>query len=1007
MATRYYFPYGPSAPAAPIDNVAIASAWEPAGAAFGRGYLVTRKRGTPLLSESGSGFIETATNISNKVHRQFVSDPIVGDQLIDGTFTLVLRCGEGSSGGTNANADNSLQCTIRVVSGDGNTVRGTLYGGHTTALNQTAGAVGQEMSTSTTSRLFNAIPVTAVSALNGDRIVVEIGHRYHNTTNVAYFSWLNFGDPNIADLPVAITNTAAPGWFELSANIGHKLSGDSGSGISATDSFASSSRKVGQGTGAITAVSAIPNSSGAVAASSLLNVSFDGTDMATVTTTGTNLSAVNIPATSTVTHRASGAWKNQFVKVVTVATATNPNMTAAISPARSNVFARFYIRYYANPAAAVAVFYMKGTSSATRLNMQILTDGKVALFNGTSIVATSSGALTKNKWIMIQAAYKGSTVELKTFEGSSTTTPSKTLTGASNATDTISSVQFGPSGNIANFVLDFDEAAFDSASYPPPILRVGGTGALEATSNLVAGVGRKIAKGAWGIFSYETTLTSVGGKRAILKKSGSGSISATSVVNSSGRKVAKSSIMLSAISSLTRSGRKVAKGLAAVTGLASVNSTGKKIARGSIAISGTSGTASGTGKKSVVGSGQVSALSVYAVNGKKIAVGGPSLPLVATVTTLGSSGQKSKVFVTGSISSSAVLSALGRKVGKGFGVVANTLVATGTGRKIVGGNGNVFDQFVLSAAGGRNTNYAQGTGLLKGVILASSTGRKVAKGNSGLSSASNISRSTRKVAKGSAFLAGASAGPNSFLGRKVAKGNQTINGYAGVSLIGSKTAQNGQSITHGFANLNMSWGYTKRSGSGVSVLNGHLNSIGDTSRFGSGLVTGFGSLNSSGAAKQISTGDGQLTATGFLATSPGKKYVGGSGVIAHVLVTHSLGIKAARGQGGMVSGGGLAARGSKVATGSARALVGEGDVNAWGKKIARGSVGLIASTNVTSIQGSHNKQGFGQLTATGMIYAFGHKRNPRNPIKIGKKHHARLIHSNIGLAIPLGGFQED
>lgn len=1007
MATRYYFPYGPSAPAAPIENVAISSAWEPAGAAFGRGYLVTRKRGTPLLSESGSSFSETATNISNKVHRQFVSDPIVGDQIIDGTFTLALRCGEGSSGGTNANADNSLQCTIRVVSNDGSIVRGTLYGGHTTALNQTAGAVGQEMSTSTTSRLFNAIPVTAVNALNGDRIVVEIGHRYHNTTSIAYFSWFNFGDPLIDDLPVAITNTAAPGWFELSANIGHKLSGDSGSGIVATDSFAADSKKVGKGTGEITAVSSIPNSSGAVAASSLLDVSFDGTDMATVTTTGTNLSAVNIPATSTVTHRASGAWKKQFAKIVTGTTATNPNMTAAISPARSNVFARFYIRYYADPSTAVAVFYMKGTSSATRLNMQILTDGKVALFNGTSIVATSSGALTKNKWIMIQAAYKGSTVELKTFEGSSTTTPSKTLTGASNATDTISSVQFGPNGNIANFVLDYDEAAFDSASYPSPILRIGGTGALEATSNLVAGVGRKIAKGAWGIFSYETTLTSVGGKRQILKKSGTGSLTASSALNSTGKKIAKITIGISAVGGLTPIGKKIAKGSTSLPGTAAVNVFGKKIARGSISITGISGTASGTGKKYVVGSGTVSALAVYAVNGKKIARGGPSLPLTATVTALGSAGQKGKVFVTGSITSAGVLSSLGRKVGKGFGVVGNTIVATNTGRKLVSGEGNVFDQFVLTAVGARNANYFQGTGLLEGIVSATSTGRKVAKGTSGVSGNSTMTRNSFKIAKGWSQITAATSGPNSFLGRKVARGAQAITGIVGAAVIGSKTAQNGQSIVHGFVNLNMSWAYTKRQGSGVTVINDYLTSAGRVIHRGTGLITGDAAWASSGAARQISSGNGQMSGVGVLTSASGKKYVGGSGSISHILVTHSLGVKVAGGSGVSVSGSSLASGGFKVASGHVELLGDSDGVTASGSKIASGSVGLSGFAHTSSFQGPHSKQGFGQLTATGIIYAFGHKRNPRNPIKIGKKHHARLIHSNIGLAIPLGGFQED
>lgn len=112
-----------------------------------------------------------------------------------------------------AAADNSLQCIIRVMDRDLTTVRGVLYAGHSAALNSTPGALGEEMSTPFTNRstrIFDSVPVTSVSALDGDRIVVEMGYRAHNTVTTPYSSTLRL-DPvggTDRDLTSGLTGSA-------------------------------------------------------------------------------------------------------------------------------------------------------------------------------------------------------------------------------------------------------------------------------------------------------------------------------------------------------------------------------------------------------------------------------------------------------------------------------------------------------------------------------------------------------------------------------------------------------------------------------------------------------------------------------------------------------------------------------------------------------------------------------------------------------------------------------
>jgi len=207
--TRFYLPASGTAPVSP----GFGSPWNVTTSAT-RGPAPTSKSGT---SFSGAvNFSETSATRINRLARQWVSDRFgAGD--ISGTFSVVVLCLESS---TNANL--SLQCVIRVVSEDGATVRGTLYAGHAlTTEVATAGAIGQEMGTGALTRIFNAVAVTPVTAQNGDRIVIEIGYRAHNTSASSYVGSFQWGDPTgTADyaLTASLSTNLVP-WVELSATL--------------------------------------------------------------------------------------------------------------------------------------------------------------------------------------------------------------------------------------------------------------------------------------------------------------------------------------------------------------------------------------------------------------------------------------------------------------------------------------------------------------------------------------------------------------------------------------------------------------------------------------------------------------------------------------------------------------------------------------------------------------------------------------------------------------------
>lgn len=212
MATRFYLPSSGAAAVSP----AFDAEWERTADAD-RIACVTAKSSTAMTTKT---FEESTASAHDVLARQYVSAPLSGAQTITGTVKGQARAAEND---LEINARSQL--IIRVVSNDGATVRGTLLAADT-------GALANEWATALTNRFFPRTAgsaLTSVAALDGDRIVLEIGTRAHASPLAADQYSIRFGDTGAADLAEDETTTAdnVP-WIELSQTLTF-----AGAGISA------------------------------------------------------------------------------------------------------------------------------------------------------------------------------------------------------------------------------------------------------------------------------------------------------------------------------------------------------------------------------------------------------------------------------------------------------------------------------------------------------------------------------------------------------------------------------------------------------------------------------------------------------------------------------------------------------------------------------------------------------------------------------------------------------
>jgi len=118
--------------------------------------------------------------------KAWMSPKLNGDQTIAGTLTVILDTNEG-------NAAHNMMPRIRVYvwKGDDSGVRGTLYADANSATESDATDGSKQT-------FFNAVSLTSVAALNGDRIVIEVMAYNNNTKTVAYVHKISFADSGTA-----------------------------------------------------------------------------------------------------------------------------------------------------------------------------------------------------------------------------------------------------------------------------------------------------------------------------------------------------------------------------------------------------------------------------------------------------------------------------------------------------------------------------------------------------------------------------------------------------------------------------------------------------------------------------------------------------------------------------------------------------------------------------------------------------------------------------------------
>jgi hypothetical protein len=214
MTTRFYF----RTPLTSDIGITPSPLWE-----LTAGYVTGRLTPEPIgsyqyaqditVSSAGAG-----TAPRDMLAAAFLSDPLDA-QTLSGTFSMVLGVGQNA-----ASDDEFMQVIIRVLSGDGLTVRGTAYSGSAlTTVSTTPSAVNYEAATGVWSHYLLNVALSNVNIQQGDRISVEVGSRITQSTTSAGFTTRYTSRDDGVDLPLTadrgiFENNIRP-WIEFSADL--------------------------------------------------------------------------------------------------------------------------------------------------------------------------------------------------------------------------------------------------------------------------------------------------------------------------------------------------------------------------------------------------------------------------------------------------------------------------------------------------------------------------------------------------------------------------------------------------------------------------------------------------------------------------------------------------------------------------------------------------------------------------------------------------------------------
>lgn len=198
MATKLYA----RANVAPSVSPAFNASWSSTTFGVRRRLIAAKESATETLSGTLPG--EPADTLACML----VSDPLDGDQTLSGTWNMVMR---GRELAAEDNVNRRFR-SIRVFTNDGSSVRGTALTLASTGSTLEYGTSLQGVQFALTGGL------TSVSALNGDRIVVEFGPGSNTSGTTPNWEFVLGGNgTDHANSNGDTTGTV--GWIEFSVNL--------------------------------------------------------------------------------------------------------------------------------------------------------------------------------------------------------------------------------------------------------------------------------------------------------------------------------------------------------------------------------------------------------------------------------------------------------------------------------------------------------------------------------------------------------------------------------------------------------------------------------------------------------------------------------------------------------------------------------------------------------------------------------------------------------------------
>lgn len=198
MATRLYI----RATTTPSVSPAFHSNWEDTTFGVRRHLIAAKEAATETLAGTLTG------EPGDALSAMLITDSLDGDQTVSGTWGMVMR---GRELATEDNVNRRYRA-IRVFSGDGSTVRGTCVA-------QSAAGSSVEYSTSFAGVQFAVSGgITSVSALNGDRIVVEYGPGSNTTGTTPNWEFV-IGGTGTDHANSNGDTSGTVGWVEFSADL--------------------------------------------------------------------------------------------------------------------------------------------------------------------------------------------------------------------------------------------------------------------------------------------------------------------------------------------------------------------------------------------------------------------------------------------------------------------------------------------------------------------------------------------------------------------------------------------------------------------------------------------------------------------------------------------------------------------------------------------------------------------------------------------------------------------